>query len=138
MTDQRRIKVNHRHPCRNLHPPGKSVCCGLHGFSSNESDPCKGRNEWPWCKIHHQPTRRRPLVLRDETVTSLPENVLLGLRPEDIGDAELRKGRKLQISSCHMDVVEPAGAGTYVLMSLDGKQVTARLQAETARSLAWR
>ena len=37
-----------------------------------------------------------------------------------------------------MDVVEPAGAGTYVLMSLDGKQVTARLQAETARSLAWR
>lgn len=73
-----------------------------------------------------------PLVLRDEKVTSLPENVVLGLRPEDIGDAELRKGRKLQISNCHVDVVEPAGADTYVLMSLGGKEVTARLQAETA------
>ena len=31
-----------------------------------------------------------------------------------------------------MDVVEPAGADTYVLMSLGGKEVTARLQAETA------
>ena len=73
-----------------------------------------------------------PLVLRDEKVTWLPQNVVLGLRPEDIGDAELRKGRKLQISTCHVDVVEPAGADTYVLMCLGGKEVTARLQAETA------
>ena len=58
--------------------------------------------------------------------------MVLGLRPEDIGDAELLKGRKLQISNCHVDVLEPADANTYVLMSLGGKEVTARLQAETA------
>jgi multiple sugar transport system ATP-binding protein len=32
----------------------------------------------------------------------------------------------------HVDVVEPAGADTYVLMTLGGVEVTARLQAETA------
>jgi multiple sugar transport system ATP-binding protein len=72
------------------------------------------------------------MVLHDENIKSLPDNVLLGLRPEDIGDASLRKGRKLQISNCHVDVVEPAGADTYVLMTLGGVEVTARLQAETA------
>ena len=73
-----------------------------------------------------------PLVLHDENIKSLPDNVVLGLRPEDIGDASLRKGGKLQISNCHVDVVEPAGADTYVLMTLGGVEVTARLQAETA------
>ena len=58
--------------------------------------------------------------------------MVLGLRLEDIGDAALPTGRKLQISNCHVDVVEPAGADTYVLMSLGGKEVIARLQAETA------
>ena len=72
-----------------------------------------------------------PLVLHDENVASLPDNVVLGLRPEDIGDAALRKGSKLQISNCQVDVVEPAGADTYVLMALGGVEVTARLQAET-------
>ncbi|MGB2163575.1 MAG: TOBE domain-containing protein, partial [Candidatus Puniceispirillaceae bacterium] len=73
-----------------------------------------------------------PLVLHDENAASLPDNVVLGLRPEDIGDAALRKGNKLQISNCQVDVVEPAGADTYVLMALGGVEVTARLQAETA------
>ena len=73
-----------------------------------------------------------PLILFDEHITKLPENVVLGLRPEDIGDAKLRKGDKLQISTCSVDVVEPAGADTYVLINLGGKEVTARLQAETA------
>ena len=73
-----------------------------------------------------------PLVLYDETATSLPDNVVLGLRPEDIGDAALRKGSKLQISNCLVNVVEPAGADTYVLLGLGGVEVTARLQAETA------
>ena len=61
-----------------------------------------------------------PLVLHDENAASLPDNVVLGLRPEDIGDAALRKGNKLQISNCQVDVVEPAGADTYVLMALGG------------------
>ena len=73
-----------------------------------------------------------PLVLHDENARSLPDNVVLGLRPEDIGDAALRTDNKLQISNCQVDVVEPAGADTYVLMALGGVEVTARLHAETA------
>ena len=53
------------------------------------------------------------------------------MRPEDIGDSKLSKGRDLQLASCNVDVVEPAGADTYVLINLGGKEVTARLQAET-------
>ena len=77
-------------------------------------------------------SRGEPLILFDDNITKLPENIVLGLRPEDIGDANLRKGDKLQISTCSVDVVEPAGADTYVLINLGGKEVTARLQAETA------
>ena len=73
-----------------------------------------------------------PLILYDEHITKLPENVVLELRPEDTGDAKLRKGDKLQISTCSVDVVEPVGADTYVSINLGGKQVTALLQVERA------
>ena len=73
-----------------------------------------------------------PLILHDENAKCLPDNVVLGLRPEDIGDATLRKGKRLQISKCAVDVVEPAGADTYVLLTLGNTEVTARLQAETS------
>nr|ADI19146.1 ABC-type sugar transport systems, ATPase components [uncultured alpha proteobacterium HF0070_34E11] len=56
---------------------------------------------------------------------------MLGLRPEYIVDSKLRKGRDLQLASCEVDVVEPAGADTYVLINLGGTEVTARLQAKT-------
>jgi multiple sugar transport system ATP-binding protein len=72
-----------------------------------------------------------PLVLHDRRIKKLPSNVVVGLRPEDIGDAQYRKGRDLHVSSCKVGVVEPAGADTFVLMSLGGKEVTARLHAET-------
>ena len=71
------------------------------------------------------------LILHDRAAANLPEHVVLGIRPEDICDATLQKGAGDQVSSCKIDVVEPAGADTFVLMSLGGVEVTARLQAET-------
>jgi len=71
------------------------------------------------------------LILTDMTARNLPERVVLGIRPEDIADAKSHKRSSDQVSSCRIDVVEPAGADTYVLMSLGGIEVTARLQAET-------
>ena len=68
----------------------------------------------------------------DKAAKNLPQNVVLGIRPEDIGDAVLQKRAGDQVSSCKIDVVESAGADTYVLMSLGGVEVTARLQAETS------
>ncbi|MES0825736.1 ABC transporter ATP-binding protein [Ruegeria sp. SCP11] len=71
------------------------------------------------------------LVLNDARDLSLPQDVILGLRPEDIAEAGFRAGDGVQEAPCMVDMVEPAGADTYVVSELGGKQVTARLHAET-------
>ena len=57
--------------------------------------------------------------------------VLLGLRPEDMHEATARVGEALQGGAVNVDVVEPAGADTYVVARLGGKEVTSRLSADT-------
>ncbi|WP_300517647.1 sn-glycerol-3-phosphate ABC transporter ATP-binding protein UgpC [Aliiroseovarius sp.] len=73
-----------------------------------------------------------PLVLIDAHAKDLPEDVILGLRPEDIAEAGFRAGEDVQEADCLIDMVEPAGADTYVVSQLGGKHVTARLHAETS------
>ena len=72
-----------------------------------------------------------PISLIDTKNKDLPENVILGVRPEDIADASLRGGEGRQEADCMIDIVEPAGADTFAVMQLGGKHVTARLHAET-------
>jgi len=69
--------------------------------------------------------------LIDTKNKNLPEDVILGVRPEDIADASLRGGEGRQEADCLIDIVEPAGADTFAVMQLGGKHVTARLHAET-------
>ena len=71
------------------------------------------------------------LVLTDSKTDKLPKEIVMGIRPEDIFDAELEKGARGEIASCTVSVVEPAGADTYVLLPLGGVEVTARLKSET-------
>ncbi|WP_050927513.1 ABC transporter ATP-binding protein [Aestuariivita boseongensis] len=73
-----------------------------------------------------------PLVLMDQTAPELPDQIILGLRPEDIAEAGFRSGSGVQEAECLVDMVEPAGADTFVVTSLGGKEVTARLHAETS------
>ncbi|MYE00641.1 MAG: sn-glycerol-3-phosphate ABC transporter ATP-binding protein UgpC [Alphaproteobacteria bacterium] len=72
-----------------------------------------------------------PLALIDNHGEDLPEEVILGLRPEDIAEAGFRAGDDVQTAECPIDIVEPAGADTFVVTLLGGKQVTARLHSET-------
>ncbi|NDW00395.1 ABC transporter ATP-binding protein [Salipiger sp. PrR002] len=72
-----------------------------------------------------------PIVLTDPGAAGLPEDVILGLRPEDISEPGFRSGAAVQQAECRVEIVEPAGADTYVMTTLGGKQVTARLHAET-------
>ncbi|MDE0030960.1 MAG: sn-glycerol-3-phosphate ABC transporter ATP-binding protein UgpC [Deltaproteobacteria bacterium] len=72
-----------------------------------------------------------PFVLIDSHRDDLPEEVVLGLRPEDIVEAGFRAGEDVQTAECLIDMVEPAGADTFVVTLLGGKQVTARLHSET-------
>jgi multiple sugar transport system ATP-binding protein len=72
-----------------------------------------------------------PLILNDKADLNLPENVIVGLRPEDMAEAGFRAGKGVQTATCLVDMVEPAGADTYVMTKLGGTEVTARLHAET-------
>jgi multiple sugar transport system ATP-binding protein len=72
-----------------------------------------------------------PIVLTDTKNTDLPQDVILGVRPEDIAEPDFRANQEAQKAECMVDIVEPAGADTYVVMQLGGKSVTARLHAET-------
>jgi len=72
-----------------------------------------------------------PMLLAGPDGGELPEDIILGLRPEDIAEAGFRSGDRVQAAQCRIDLVEPAGADTYVVSQLGGRQVTARLHAET-------
>jgi multiple sugar transport system ATP-binding protein len=73
-----------------------------------------------------------PLTLRHTRDLALPEQIILGLRPEDIGEIGQRTGPHVQPGAARVEVVEPAGADTYVVTHLGGVGVTARLGAESA------
>ena len=62
----------------------------------------------------------------------LSGDIIMGVRPEDIAEVGFRAGEAVQTGACLVDMVEPAGADTYVLTRLGGRQVTARLHAETS------
>ena len=71
------------------------------------------------------------IILTDVDNPSLPEDVIIGVRPEDIADSSHRAASDAQEAECIIDIVEPAGADTFAVMQLGGKHVTARLHAET-------
>ncbi len=73
-----------------------------------------------------------PIVLTDTKNRNLPEDVIIGVRPEDIAEPGHRAGQVAQEAECMVDIVEPAGADTFVVMQMGGKHVTARLHAETS------
>ncbi|MFK7901521.1 MAG: ABC transporter ATP-binding protein [Nitratireductor sp.] len=72
-----------------------------------------------------------PIVLIDKKNTNLPDDVIIGIRPEDIADTARKSAKEAQEAECVIDIVEPAGADTFAVMQLGGKHVTARLHAET-------
>ncbi|WP_136637127.1 ABC transporter ATP-binding protein [Pseudooceanicola onchidii] len=72
-----------------------------------------------------------PIVLTDARTRDLPADVIIGVRPEDIAEPGFRASQTAQHAECTVDIVEPAGADTFVVMQMGGKQVTARLHAET-------
>ncbi len=94
--------------------------------------PAQASNDGSGTQISIARETGETLVLNDSRDLSLPQDVILGLRPEDIAEAGFRAGAGVQEATCMVDMVEPAGADTYVVSELGGKQVTARLHAETS------
>ena len=97
--------------------------------------PAKATPNGHGTKIEIAREGQAPLVLTDSRAVELPQDVILGLRPEDIAEAGFRAGENVQRADCMVDMVEPAGADTYVVSQLGGKPVTARLHAETSATV---
>ncbi|MEH6645529.1 ABC transporter ATP-binding protein [Sulfitobacter sp.] len=83
-------------------------------------------------EVHIEITRQNgePIILTDANNRDLPQDVIIGVRPEHIADASPQNG-EMQAADCLIEIVEPAGADTYAVMQLGGKHVTARLSSET-------
>lgn len=71
------------------------------------------------------------IVLKDKFTQDLAGEVILGVRPEDISESKKTSAKSNQSATCGIELVELAGADTFVVTSLGGKSVTARLHAET-------
>ena len=59
--------------------------------------------------------------------------VIMGIRPEAITDLDGadRQAKGITVVDARVDVVEPAGSDTFVVTRIGGKEVTARMRAET-------
>ena len=59
--------------------------------------------------------------------------VIMGIRPEAITDLDGadRSSSGVTVIDARVDVVEPAGSDTFVVTRIGGKEVTARMRAET-------
>lgn len=94
--------------------------------------PAKATRNGAGTKIEIQRDSDAPVILVDEHNHDLPEDVIVGVRPEDIAEPNFGATQAAQEISCMVDIVEPAGADTFVVMTLGGKQVNARLHAQTS------
>ena len=94
--------------------------------------PAKAMQNGEGTKIEIARKDGAPIILTDTNNRDLPEDVILGVRPEDIAEPDFRASQDAQQAECMVDIVEPAGADTFVVMQLGGKHVTARLHAETS------
>ncbi|MDA9207312.1 sn-glycerol-3-phosphate ABC transporter ATP-binding protein UgpC [Octadecabacter sp.] len=93
--------------------------------------PAKTKANGKGMQIEIARTDGDPIMLTDTRNQDLPENVIIGVRPEDIADASIARAGETQEADCVIDIVEPAGADTFAVMQLGGKHVTARLHSET-------
>ena len=59
--------------------------------------------------------------------------VILGIRPEAVNDTESvdRNARSVATFDATVEIIEPAGSDTYVVTRAAGKELTARMRAET-------
>ena len=118
-------------PAEIYNTPANLFVADFMGSPAMNLIPAKVRQNGTGAEIEITRANDAPIVLRDDAARNLPSDVILGLRPEDISEAGFRSGTGVQEAECLVDMVEPSGADTYVVTEIGGKQVTARLHAET-------
>ncbi len=83
---------------------------------------------------NHPPIELPVPTSADETRLAEGANVIFGIRPEAVNDKESvdRNARLVATFDAKVEIVEPAGSDTYVVTRAAGKELTARMRADTA------
>ena len=88
-------------------------------------------------QIAFQRTNHPPLVVAappSADISRLTDGatVIFGIRPEAVNDPESmdKNARSVATFDANVDIVEPAGSDTFVVTSIAGKEVTARMRAD--------
>ena len=81
----------------------------------------------------HQPIVLPVPTSADAAKLSDGAKVIFGIRPEAVNDKESidRGARSVASFEAKVEIIEPAGADTYVVTRAAGKELTARMRAET-------
>lgn len=119
-------------PAEIYNKPANLFVADFMGSPAMNLIPAKVRKSGGSAQIEITRSGDAPIILSDQNADALPDDVIIGLRPEDIAEAGFRAGEGVQEASCMVEMVEPAGADTYVVSELGGKQITARMHAETS------
>ena len=69
--------------------------------------------------------------MKESKNLNLPEDIIVGVRPENITENGSKTGSNYQYISSKVDIIEPAGSDTFVVTKLGNKEVTARFHSET-------
>ena len=115
-------------PSQIYNQPANMFVADFMGSPAMNLIPAKATSNGKGTHIEITGTGNAPVVFKDEMTKDLPSNVIIGVRPEDISEASTQSGHA---ATCNIELVELAGADTFVVTSLGGKSVTARLHAET-------
>jgi multiple sugar transport system ATP-binding protein len=73
--------------------------------------------------------------IKEKNKSKLPEDLLLGIRPENITETSLKNKQNCHIIRSKVDIIEPAGSDTFVVAKIGNTEVTARFNSETQVSV---
>ncbi|WP_370231239.1 ABC transporter ATP-binding protein [Cognatishimia sp.] len=120
-------------PAEIYNTPANMFVADFMGSPAMNLIPAKTKANGVGINIEIERKNAPPIVMTETRDISLPSDVVVGIRPEDIVEPKLYSGasNQLQDAECMIEIVEPAGADTFVVSELGGTQVTARLNAET-------
>ncbi len=81
----------------------------------------------------HPPIVLPPPASADASRLADGAKVIFGIRPEAVNDPESvdRNARSVSAFDSNVEIVEPAGSDTFVVIHIAGKELTARMRADT-------
>ena len=127
-----------RHAGRNLQHARKSVRRRFHGLAVDEFAGGKVSRSNGAASVVIERAGIVPIAFPVPTsanVETLSEGarVIFGIRPEAVSDRESvsAKSKSVTTFTSEVEIVEPAGSDTFVVTSIAGKEVTARMRADS-------